>query len=108
MIQAGMSTVLAKGISLYHITFPYISKHFLLFISYFNIYSICSYFSAAAAINATTIPMVDETTRLKKARLAGLDARGKPTEPNFLKKHTEPISEGSTEVPAASGSFQPA
>lgn len=33
---------------------------------------------------------------------------GKPTEPNFLKRHKEPVGEDSTKVPTATGSFQPA
>ncbi|XP_074351577.1 uncharacterized protein LOC141690700 [Apium graveolens] len=59
--------------------------------------------------------------RMKKARLAGLDTRGKATEPIFLKKHKEPIGEASTEgagghgtpitaaapTAAATGAFQP-
>lgn len=49
---------------------------------------------------------------MKKARLASLDTRGKPTELSFLRKHMEPAGEGSTGArlesgPAAFGSFQP-
>ncbi|XP_074364696.1 uncharacterized protein LOC141705704 [Apium graveolens] len=51
---------------------------------------------------------------MKKVWLAGLDTRGKSTEPSFLKKHKEPLveaSSGGTETPAApasiaSGAFQ--
>ncbi|KAL8133832.1 hypothetical protein AgCh_009047 [Apium graveolens] len=81
---------------------------------------------AAKEINEDNVPLVEETARMKKARLAGLDTRGKATEPIFLKKHKEPIGEASTEgvgghgVPitaaaptaaaptaAATGAFQP-
>lgn len=70
-------------------------------------------YSTGAAINAVTMPVVEETARMKKTRLAGLDTRGKPTEPSFLRKHKEPASEGSTDAlvesdPATSDSFQPA
>jgi len=58
---------------------------------------------------------------MKKARLAGLDTRGKATEPIFLRKHKEPMGEASTEgaeghnapitaaapAAAATGAFQP-
>ncbi|KAL8098228.1 hypothetical protein AgCh_031109 [Apium graveolens] len=39
---------------------------------------------AAKEINEDNVPLVEETTRMKKARLAGLDTRGKDTEPSFL------------------------
>ncbi|XP_074327472.1 uncharacterized protein LOC141665384 [Apium graveolens] len=76
---------------------------------------------AAKEINEDNVPLVEETARMKKARLAGLDTRGKATEPIFLKKHKEPIGEVSTEgagghgapitaaapTAAATGAFQP-
>ncbi|XP_074356943.1 uncharacterized protein LOC141696720 [Apium graveolens] len=76
---------------------------------------------AAKEINEDNVPLVEETARMKKARLAGLDTRGKATEPIFLKKHKEPIGEASTEgagghgtpitaaapTAAATGAFQP-
>ncbi|XP_074351480.1 uncharacterized protein LOC141690592 [Apium graveolens] len=77
---------------------------------------------AAKEINEDNVPLVEETARMKKARLAGLDTRGKATEPSFLKKHKEPIGEASTEgvgghsapittaaptAAAATGAFQP-
>lgn len=110
MINAGLSTVSAKGIFLYlyfqhssNLAFPYFL--ILIFIAF-------HYFLAATTINAATMLVVEETTRMKKARLAGLDTRGKPTEPIFLRKHKEPVGEGSTVAPSksghvASGSFQP-
>ncbi|KAL8124561.1 hypothetical protein AgCh_012279 [Apium graveolens] len=65
--------------------------------------------------------LVEETARMKKARLAGLDTRGKTTEPIFLRKHKEPMGEASAEgaeghsapitaaapATAATGAFQP-
>ncbi|XP_074327831.1 uncharacterized protein LOC141665748 [Apium graveolens] len=76
---------------------------------------------AAKEINEDNVHLVEETARMKKARLAGLDTRGKATEPIFLKKHKEPIGEVSTEgagghgapitaaapTAAATGAFQP-
>ncbi|KAL8115338.1 hypothetical protein AgCh_021986 [Apium graveolens] len=76
---------------------------------------------AAKEINEDNVPPVEETSSMKKARLAGLDTRGKATEPSFLIKHKEPMGEASTEgaeghnapitaaVPAAAatGAFQP-
>ncbi|KAL8119779.1 hypothetical protein AgCh_017043 [Apium graveolens] len=52
---------------------------------------------AAKEINEDNVPLVEETARMKKARLAGLDTRGKATEPIFLRKHKEPMGEASTE-----------
>ncbi|XP_074327661.1 uncharacterized protein LOC141665576 [Apium graveolens] len=76
---------------------------------------------AAKEINEDNVPLVEETARMKKARLAGLDTRGKATEPIFLRKHKEPMGEASTEgaeghnapitaaapAAAATGAFQP-
>ncbi|XP_074363045.1 uncharacterized protein LOC141703399 isoform X2 [Apium graveolens] len=76
---------------------------------------------AAKEINEDNVPLVEETARMKKARLAGLDTRGKATEPIFLKKHKEPMGEASTEgvgghsapitaaapTATATGAFQP-
>ncbi|KAL8146471.1 hypothetical protein AgCh_004269 [Apium graveolens] len=76
---------------------------------------------AAKEINEDIVPPVEETARMKKAQLAGLDTRGKATEPIFLRKHKEPVGEASTEgaeghnapitaaapVAAATGAFQP-
>ncbi|KAL8131461.1 hypothetical protein AgCh_007409 [Apium graveolens] len=76
---------------------------------------------AAKEINEDNVPPVEETSRMKKARLAGLDTRGKATEPIFLRKHKEPMGEASAEgaeapsapitvaapAPAATGAFQP-
>ncbi|XP_074377748.1 uncharacterized protein LOC141719269 [Apium graveolens] len=77
--------------------------------------------AAAKEINEDNVPLVEETARMKKARLAGLDTRGKATEPIFLRKHKEPMGEASTEgaeghnapitaaapAAAATGAFQP-
>ncbi|XP_074356097.1 uncharacterized protein LOC141695778 [Apium graveolens] len=77
--------------------------------------------TAAKEINEDNVPLVEETARMKKARLAGLDTRGKATEPIFLRKHKEPMGEASTEgaeghnapitaaapAAAATGAFQP-
>ncbi|KAL8088283.1 hypothetical protein AgCh_038166 [Apium graveolens] len=52
---------------------------------------------AAKEINKDNVPLVKETSRMKKARLAGLDTRGKATEPSFLWKHKEPMMEVSAE-----------
>ncbi|KAL8105086.1 hypothetical protein AgCh_029032 [Apium graveolens] len=76
---------------------------------------------AAKEINEDNVPPVEETARMKKARLAGLDTWGKATEPIFLRKHKEPMGEASTEgaeghnapitaaapAAAATGAFQP-
>ncbi|KAL8097995.1 hypothetical protein AgCh_030937 [Apium graveolens] len=76
---------------------------------------------AAKEINEDNVPLVEENARMKKARLAGLDTRGKATEPIFLRKHKEPMGEASTEgvegysapitaaapAAAATGAFQP-
>ncbi|KAL8108536.1 hypothetical protein AgCh_024846 [Apium graveolens] len=76
---------------------------------------------AAKEINEDNVPPVEETARMKKARLAGLDTRGKTTEPIFLRRHKEPMGEASTEgaeghiapitaaapAAAATGAFQP-
>ncbi|KAL8131294.1 hypothetical protein AgCh_007283 [Apium graveolens] len=76
---------------------------------------------AAKEINEDNVPVVEETTRLKKARFAGLDTRGKAIEPSFLRKHKEPMVEVPAEgaeahnapisaaapVSAATGAFQP-
>lgn len=53
------------------------------------------------------MPVVEETARMKKARLAGLDTRGKHSASIFLRKHSETGGEGSSEAPASS-LFQPA
>ncbi|XP_074327700.1 uncharacterized protein LOC141665611 [Apium graveolens] len=77
--------------------------------------------ATAKEINEDNVPLVEETARMKKARLAGLDTRGKATEPIFLRKHKEPMGEASTEgaeghnapitaaapAAAATGAFQP-
>ena len=68
--------------------------------------------SAATAINAATLPVVEETERMKKARLAGLDTRGKPIEPSFLRKHKELAVGGSSDAavesgPVETGAFHP-
>ena len=66
------------------------------------------FFSAARAINEATLPVVEETARMKKARLASLDTRGKPDAPIFLRKQADAVGEGSSGgPPLASGSFQP-
>ncbi|KAL8155304.1 hypothetical protein AgCh_000616 [Apium graveolens] len=76
---------------------------------------------AAKEINEDNVPPIEETSRMKKARLAGLDTRGKATEPIFLQKHNEPMGEASVEgaeapnapitvaapASAATGAFQP-
>ncbi|KAL8120686.1 hypothetical protein AgCh_017754 [Apium graveolens] len=76
---------------------------------------------AAKEINEDNVPPVEETVRMKKARLAGIDTRGKATEPSLLRKQKEPMVEVSAEgveghsapitiaapVPAATGAFQP-
>ncbi|XP_074340432.1 uncharacterized protein LOC141678097 isoform X2 [Apium graveolens] len=54
--------------------------------------------AAAKEINEDNVPLVEETATMKKARLAGLDTRGKAMEPSFLRKHKEPMGEASTEV----------
>ncbi|KAL8115357.1 hypothetical protein AgCh_022005 [Apium graveolens] len=54
---------------------------------------------AAKEINEDNVPPVEDTARMKKAHLAGLDTRGKATEPSFLRKHKEPMGEASTEGP---------
>ncbi|XP_074346724.1 uncharacterized protein LOC141685529 [Apium graveolens] len=75
----------------------------------------------AKEINEDTVPPIEETARMKKAQLAGLDTREKATEPIFLRKHKEPMGEASAEgaeghsapitaavdVAAAIGVFQP-
>lgn len=89
----------------------------LLFYTSNLIYLICSLFvSAITAINAATMSMVEETTRMKKAPNTGLDTRGKHTEPSFMRKCTEVVREGSSagaDVSApmsapVTGSFDPA
>ncbi|XP_074336365.1 uncharacterized protein LOC141673515 [Apium graveolens] len=84
-------------------------------------YFVFCFVSAAKEINEDNVPLVEETARMKKARLAGLDTRGKATEPIFLRKHKEPMGEASTEgaeghnapitaaapAAAATGAFQP-
>ncbi|XP_074342097.1 uncharacterized protein LOC141679514 [Apium graveolens] len=76
---------------------------------------------SAKEINEDNVPLVEETARMKKARLAGLDTRGKATEPIFLRKQKEPMGEASTEgvgghsapitaaapTATATGAFQP-
>ncbi|KAL8094462.1 hypothetical protein AgCh_036117 [Apium graveolens] len=76
---------------------------------------------AAKEINEDNVPLVEETVRMKKALLAGLDTREKATEPSFLRKHKEPMVEVPAEgaeahsapitaaahVSVATGAFQP-
>ncbi|KAL8101143.1 hypothetical protein AgCh_033140 [Apium graveolens] len=76
---------------------------------------------AAKEINEDNVPPVEETARMKKAQIVGLDTRGKATEPIFLRKDKEPMGEASTEgaeghsapitavapAAAATGAFQP-
>ncbi|KAL8107664.1 hypothetical protein AgCh_024172 [Apium graveolens] len=76
---------------------------------------------AAKEINEDNVPLVEETARMKKARLADLDTRGKATEPSFLRKHKESMVEVPAEgaeahsasittvapVSVATGAFQP-
>lgn len=111
LINVGLSTILAKGIFL-HFYFQCSSRLAFLYSSV-SILIAFHCFSAIAAINAVTMPVVEETTRMKKARLVGLERRGKPTDPIFLRKHKEPVGECSTEAPPESspvtfGSFHPA
>lgn len=84
-----------------------------LFLHKYSNLTCSSYISVATAINAAIMPVVEETARMKKARLTGLDPRGRPTEPSFLRKQTELIGEGSyggadvsaLEAAPAAGSF---
>ncbi|KAL8155202.1 hypothetical protein AgCh_000546 [Apium graveolens] len=73
------SWTLLEEFSLIHVGLSFISQH------------------AAKEINEDNVPLVEETARMKKACLAGLDTRGKATELIFLRKHKEPMGEASVE-----------
>lgn len=78
--NAGLSTVSDEGISL---TFPFL--FLLLTNSYIYVLRVCSFFSAAKALNDMNRPVNEETFRMKKSRLSS-DDRVPPKLPAFLRR----------------------